>query len=66
MSRCAAACALSGTLCLPDVFGPMAQQLRGEVEIDALSWLTGPGPWVTGRMPASEVDGVVRGVVIRR
>ena len=37
--------ALPGTLCPPTVFAPLAECLRGEVTVDALSWLTGPGPW---------------------
>jgi hypothetical protein len=36
---------LRQTLRPPDVFTPLARQLHGEVEMDALPWLTGPGPW---------------------
>ncbi|MCU1668896.1 MAG: alpha/beta hydrolase [Blastococcus sp.] len=37
--------ALAGTLCPPGVFDPLAECLRGEVDVDAFPWLTGPGPW---------------------
>jgi pimeloyl-ACP methyl ester carboxylesterase len=37
--------ALPGTMCTPAVFGPLARALPGEVTVDPVSWLTGPGPW---------------------
>jgi 3-oxoadipate enol-lactonase len=37
--------ALPGTLCPPAVFGRLARALAGEVTLDPVSWLTGPGPW---------------------
>ena len=37
--------ALPGTLCSPAVFEPLAAALAGEVTVDPVSWLTGPGPW---------------------
>jgi pimeloyl-ACP methyl ester carboxylesterase len=37
--------AIPGTLCAPSVFGRLADHLSGQVEIDAVSWLTEPGPW---------------------
>ena len=37
--------AIPGTLCAPSVFRRLAQELASEVEIDAVSWLTEPGPW---------------------
>jgi pimeloyl-ACP methyl ester carboxylesterase len=37
--------AIPGTLCAPSVFRRLAEVLAGEVEIDAVSWLTEPGPW---------------------
>jgi pimeloyl-ACP methyl ester carboxylesterase len=37
--------ALPGTMCTPAVFGPLARALAGEVTVDPVSWLTGPGPW---------------------
>ena len=36
--------ALPGTMCTPAVFGPLARALAGEVTVDPVSWLTGPGP----------------------
>src|ERR1700722_8871716 len=37
--------ALPGTMCSPAVFDPLAQALAGELVVDAVSWLTQPGPW---------------------
>lgn len=37
--------ALPGTLCSPAVFGPVANELAGQVVVDPVSWLTQPGPW---------------------
>lgn len=37
--------AIPGTLCAPGVFGRLAEELAGEVTVDAVSWLTEPGPW---------------------
>jgi pimeloyl-ACP methyl ester carboxylesterase len=37
--------ALPGTMCTPAVFEPLARALAGEVTVDPVSWLTGPGPW---------------------
>lgn len=37
--------AIPGTLCAPSVFRRLAERLAGEVEVDAVSWLTEPGPW---------------------
>jgi pimeloyl-ACP methyl ester carboxylesterase len=37
--------ALPGTLCPPAVFDPLAAALAGQVTVDPVSWLTGPGPW---------------------
>jgi pimeloyl-ACP methyl ester carboxylesterase len=37
--------ALPGTICSPAVFAPTAEALRGIVEVDAVSWMTEPGPW---------------------
>jgi 3-oxoadipate enol-lactonase len=37
--------ALPGTICSPAVFAPTAELLRGTVEVDAVSWMTEPGPW---------------------
>jgi pimeloyl-ACP methyl ester carboxylesterase len=37
--------AIPGTLCAPSVFRRLAERLAGEVQIDAVSWLTEPGPW---------------------
>jgi 3-oxoadipate enol-lactonase len=40
--------AVPGTLCAPSVFRPLAERLAGQVEFDAVSWLTEPGPWDLG------------------
>jgi hypothetical protein len=32
--------ALPGTMCSPTVFGPLGEELAGQVTVDALSWLT--------------------------
>jgi pimeloyl-ACP methyl ester carboxylesterase len=37
--------AIPGTMCAPSVFRRLAEELAGEVEVDAVSWLTEPGPW---------------------
>lgn len=37
--------ALPGTLCAPAVFDPLAAALTGEAVLDAVSWMTEPGPW---------------------
>jgi 3-oxoadipate enol-lactonase len=37
--------ALPGTMCTPAVFEPLARALAGQVTVDPVSWLTGPGPW---------------------
>jgi 3-oxoadipate enol-lactonase len=37
--------ALAGSLCSPDIFGPLTGQLAGTADIDAVSWMTSPGPW---------------------
>jgi pimeloyl-ACP methyl ester carboxylesterase len=37
--------AIPGTLCAPSVFRRLAERLAGEVDVDAVSWLTEPGPW---------------------
>lgn len=37
--------AIPGTLCAPSVFRRLAEELAGEIEIEAVSWLTEPGPW---------------------
>jgi 3-oxoadipate enol-lactonase len=37
--------ALPGTMCSPAVFAPLREALAGQVAVDALSWLTWPGPW---------------------
>lgn len=37
--------ALPGTICSPAVFAPTTSVLRGEVGVDAVSWMTDPGPW---------------------
>lgn len=52
--------AVPGTLCAPSVFGRLAQRLSGEATLDAVSWLTEPGPWdipaVADRI-AGRIDG---------
>ncbi|GAB2806371.1 hypothetical protein GCM10027176_09210 [Actinoallomurus bryophytorum] len=40
--------AIPGTLCAPAVFRPLEQRLAGQVEFDAVSWMTDPGPWDLG------------------
>ncbi|MGI5231644.1 alpha/beta fold hydrolase [Actinoallomurus sp. CA-142502] len=40
--------AVPGTLCAPAVFRPLAGRLAGQVEFDAVSWMTEPGPWDLG------------------
>ena len=40
--------AIPGTLCAPAVFRPLAERLAGQVEFDAVSWMTDPGPWDLG------------------
>ncbi|MEV5750634.1 alpha/beta hydrolase [Actinoallomurus sp. NPDC052308] len=40
--------AIPGTLCAPTVFRPLAQRLAGQVEFDAVSWMTDSGPWDLG------------------
>lgn len=42
------ALAVPGTLCSPAVFRPLADALGAEVDIDAVSWMTEPGPWDLG------------------
>ncbi len=37
--------ALPGTLCPPEVFGPLAAALEQDLRVDPVSWLTWPGPW---------------------
>lgn len=37
--------AIPGTMCAPSVFRRLAEELAGEVEVEAVSWLTEPGPW---------------------
>jgi pimeloyl-ACP methyl ester carboxylesterase len=37
--------ALPGTICSPTVFGPTTRLLAGEADVDAVSWMTEPGPW---------------------
>ncbi len=37
--------AIPGTLCSPAVFDRLAERLAGREAIDAVSWLTEPGPW---------------------
>lgn len=40
--------AIPGTLCSPAVFRPLAERVGGQVELDAVSWMTEPGPWDLG------------------
>lgn len=37
--------ALPGTLCSPAIFEPLAAQLADVAAIEAVSWMTEPGPW---------------------
>jgi 3-oxoadipate enol-lactonase len=48
---------LPGTICSPEVFAPTVALLAGEAELDAVSWMTEPGPWT--------VPDVARGVARR-
>ena len=52
--------ALPGTLCPPDVFGPLARALAGEVTLDPVSWLTEPGPWDVPSVAGRVADHIVR------
>jgi pimeloyl-ACP methyl ester carboxylesterase len=40
--------AIPGTLCAPAVFRPLARRLAGRARLDAVSWMTDPGPWHLG------------------
>jgi 3-oxoadipate enol-lactonase len=57
--------AIPGTLCAPSVFGPLAERVGGQVEFDAVSWMTGPGPWDLGAV-ADRIAGRIgrRGVPV--
>lgn len=37
--------ALPGTLCPPAIFDRLARELGGAADVDAVPWLTEPGPW---------------------
>lgn len=37
--------AIPGTMCAPSVFRRLAERLAGEMTVDAVSWMTEPGPW---------------------
>jgi pimeloyl-ACP methyl ester carboxylesterase len=37
--------AIAGTLCAPQIFDPLAARLTDSAIIDAVSWMTSPGPW---------------------
>jgi pimeloyl-ACP methyl ester carboxylesterase len=37
--------ALAGTLCSPRIFDPLAERLSAIARVDAVSWMTSPGPW---------------------
>jgi pimeloyl-ACP methyl ester carboxylesterase len=37
--------ALAGTLCSPRIFDPFAERLDGVASVEAVSWMTLPGPW---------------------
>ena len=37
--------AVAGTLCSPAVYDPLARCLGEAVTVDAVSWMTGDGPW---------------------
>jgi hypothetical protein len=53
--------ALPGTVCSPAVFAPTTDALRGVVEVDAVSWMTEPGPWTVPDV----ADGVARRIATR-
>jgi 3-oxoadipate enol-lactonase len=53
--------ALPGTVCSPAVFAPTTAALRGVVEVDAVSWMTEPGPWAIPDV----ADGVARRIESR-
>ncbi|GAB3562028.1 hypothetical protein GCM10027445_01840 [Amycolatopsis endophytica] len=40
--------ALPGTLCSPRVFDRLAAGVAGTVDVDAVDWMGGPGPWRIG------------------
>lgn len=37
--------AIPGTLCSPRVFDRLTAELAGTAAVDAVDWMTGPGPW---------------------
>jgi pimeloyl-ACP methyl ester carboxylesterase len=37
--------AVPGTLCSPAVFDALSARLAGRVRLDAVDWMTAPGPW---------------------
>jgi pimeloyl-ACP methyl ester carboxylesterase len=52
--------AIAGTLCAPAVFRRLELRLDGRVELDAVSWMTEPGPWDL----ASVADRITEPVVV--
>jgi len=48
--------ALAGTLCAPFIFTPLSERLGDTATVDAVSWMTFPGPWdlttLAGRVAA--------------
>jgi len=52
--------AIPGTLCSPRVFDPLARGLAGAVTVDAVDWMTAPGPWRIDDVAARVVRRVER------
>lgn len=48
--------AVPGTLCSPEIFTRLAGELRDEITVEAVDWMTEPGPWgiedIAGRLAA--------------
>jgi pimeloyl-ACP methyl ester carboxylesterase len=53
-----AAVAVPGTLCSPRIFAPLAAALPGE--LDAVDWMTAPGPWRIEDVAARVADRIER------
>jgi pimeloyl-ACP methyl ester carboxylesterase len=52
--------AIPGTLCAPAVFRPLARRLDGRIELDAVSWMTEPGPWDLGTVADRIAEHITR------
>jgi pimeloyl-ACP methyl ester carboxylesterase len=50
--------ALPGTLCAPAVFDALGERLAGRVRLDAVSWMSGAGPWSVPDVAARVATGI--------